>query len=59
VPVSVEKRKGRGRVELIQTPDSGNDYTAITKIEDTKSAPDDYEAELRWPRTRSGAWPRL
>ena len=59
VPASVEKREGRGRVELIQTPDSGNDYTAIIKIEDTKSGSDDYEVELRWPRTRSGAWPRL
>ncbi len=59
VPVSVEKRDGRGRVEIVQAPDSGNDYTAIIKIEDTKSGSDDYEIELRWPRTRSGAWPRL
>jgi hypothetical protein len=50
VPVSVEKRDGRGDVELIQTPDSGNDYTAIIKIEDTKSGADDYEIEVRWPR---------
>ena len=50
VPVSVEKRSGRGRVEIVQTPDSGNDYTAIIKIEDTKSGTDDYDIELRWPR---------
>jgi hypothetical protein len=50
VPVSVEKREGRGHVELIQTPDSGNDYTAIIKIEDTKGGSDDYDIELRWPR---------
>jgi hypothetical protein len=50
VPVSVEKRKGRGRVELIQTPDSRNDYTAVVKIEDRKGGSDDYEIELRWPR---------
>jgi len=50
VPVSVEKRDGRGRVELIQTPDAGNDYTAIIKIEDTKGGADDYDVELRWPR---------
>lgn len=50
VPVSVEKRDGRGHVELIQTPDSGNDYTAIIKIEDTKGGSDDYDIELRWPR---------
>lgn len=50
VPVSVDKRKGRGRVELVQTPDARNDYTAVVKIEDTKSGSDDYEIELRWPR---------
>lgn len=50
VPVSVEKRSGRGRVEIIQTPDSGNDYTAIIKIADTKSGSDDYDIELHWPR---------
>jgi hypothetical protein len=37
-------------VELIQTPDSRNDYTAVVRIEDTKSGSDDYEIELRWPR---------
>ena len=50
VPVSVEKRGGRGRVEIIQTPDAGNGYTAIIKIEDTKGGSDDYDIELRWPR---------
>jgi len=50
VPVSVEKRDGRGDVEIIQTPDSGNGYTAILRIEDDKSGSDDYDIELRWPR---------
>ncbi len=50
IPVSIEKLDGRGRVELVQTPDSGNDYTAVIKIEDDKSGSDDYEIELRWPR---------
>jgi hypothetical protein len=50
VPLSVEKRDGRGDVELIQTPDAGNGYTAIIQIEDTKGGADDYEIELRWPR---------
>jgi hypothetical protein len=52
VPVSVEKKKGRGRVELVDSPDSGNGYTARIKIEDTKSGSDDYEFELKWPRQR-------
>jgi hypothetical protein len=50
VPVSVEKRDGRGDVEILQTPDSGNGYTAIIRIEDDKSGSDDYDIELRWPR---------
>jgi hypothetical protein len=50
VPVSVEKRDGRGRVEIVQTPDAGNGYTTRIKIEDTKSGSDDYDIELRWPR---------
>ena len=53
VPVSVEKLEGRGRVEIFQTPDSTNGYTAVIKIEDTKSGSDDYELELRWPRPGS------
>jgi len=50
VPVSVEKVDGRGRVELVQTPDSGNGYTAIVRIDDNKGGADDYEIEVRWPR---------
>ena len=50
VPVSVEKLEGRGRVAIVQTPDSTNGYTAVIQIEDTKSGSDDYELELRWPR---------
>jgi hypothetical protein len=50
VPVSVEKRDGRGDVEIVQTPDAGNGYTAILRIEDDKSGADDYDIELRWPR---------
>jgi hypothetical protein len=50
VPVSVEKRDGRGDVELVQSPDAGNGYTAVIRIEDRKSGADDYEIELRWPR---------
>ncbi|MGH9323285.1 MAG: hypothetical protein ACRD21_25275 [Vicinamibacteria bacterium] len=50
VPVSVEKIDGRGRVDLVQTPDAGNGYTAIVRIDDNKSGADDYEIELRWPR---------
>jgi hypothetical protein len=50
VPVSLRKIDGRGKVELLQTPDSSNDYTAIVRIEDDKSGADDYEFELTWRR---------
>lgn len=50
LPVSLRKVEGRGRVELIQTPDADNDYTAIVKIEDPKSGADTYEFELTWRR---------
>jgi hypothetical protein len=50
VPVSLEKRKGRGRVELVQSPNAGNGFTAIVKIEDSKGGADDYDFELRWPK---------
>lgn len=50
VPVSVEKRKGRGKVSLVQSPSASNGYTAIVRIEDSKGGADDYDFELRWPR---------
>jgi hypothetical protein len=50
VPLSVNKRSGRGKVELIQTPSASNGYTAIVRIDDNKGGADDYDFELRWPR---------
>jgi hypothetical protein len=50
VPVSLRKRDGRGRVELVQIPEVGNQYTAIVRIEDPKSGADTYEFELTWAR---------
>jgi hypothetical protein len=50
VPVSLHKIDGRGDVELVQEPNSSNDYTAVVKIEDDKSGADTYQFELRWRR---------
>ena len=49
-PVSLKKHDGRGRVELVQTPSRGNNFTAVVRIEDSKNGADDYDFELRWPR---------
>jgi len=50
VPVSLRKRDGRGRVELVQAPGPSNQYTAIVRIEDPKGGADTYEFELTWSR---------
>ena len=50
VPVSLHKVQGRGRVELVQTPNPGNDYVAVVRITDEKSGAGDYEFELSWRR---------
>ncbi|HSF16282.1 MAG TPA: hypothetical protein VLK65_12090 [Vicinamibacteria bacterium] len=49
-PVSVDKLDGRGSVELVQTPSSANNFTAVVRIEDPKGGADEYNFELRWPR---------
>lgn len=49
-PVSLRQLEGRGRVELIQSPSADNAYTAVVRIEDTKSGDDVYEFELSWRR---------
>ena len=50
VPVSLRKRDGRGRVDLVQAPESSNQFTAIVRIEDPKGGADTYEFELNWAR---------
>lgn len=50
VPLSVEKKDGRGDVRLVQMPRASNGYTAVVEIEDDKGGADDYELELRWQR---------
>ena len=46
--VSLRKIKGRGKVLLIQSPSSSNDYTAVVRITDDKGGAGDYEFELSW-----------
>lgn len=46
--VSVERLRGRGRVEVIQQPSRSNNYTAIVRIQDRDSGSGDYEFQLNW-----------
>lgn len=46
--VQLEKKKGRGDIEIVQQPSRNNDFTAVVEIRDKKGGSDDYEFELIW-----------
>jgi len=46
--VNVRKRDGRGKVRLIESPNSRNNYTARIEVEDDKGGADNYEIEVSW-----------
>ncbi len=46
--VSVDKRRGRGEVRVIEQPSRRNNYTATIEIRDTSGGASDYEIEVRW-----------
>lgn len=48
--IGIAKKDGRGTVELIQRPDSTNDFTAIIRISDPQSGSDRYHWLLSWAR---------
>jgi hypothetical protein len=48
VNIQLNKVRGRGRVELVEQPSAGNNYTAVVLIEDPQSGDDFYEFELSW-----------
>ena len=48
VDVRLEKKKGRGDIEIVQQPSRNNDFTAVVEIRDKKGGADDYEFELIW-----------
>lgn len=48
VRVSVNKLRGRGRVEVVEQPSYNNRFTAIIRIRDDRSGADDYEIEVNW-----------
>ncbi len=48
VNVSVDKRRGRGEVRVVEQPSRRNGYTAVIQIRDSSGGADDYEVEVRW-----------
>ena len=46
--VRLEKKHGRGDIEIVQQPSRNNDFTAVIEIRDKKGGSDDYEFELIW-----------
>ena len=48
VTVEVNKRKGRGRVTVIQQPTRNNDFTAVIQILDKESGNREYELDISW-----------
>ena len=46
--ITATKRKGSGRVTVIQQPSRDNDYTAIVQVYDPNRGADDYRVDIRW-----------
>ena len=46
--IQVNKIRGRGRVDVIQQPNPGNNYRAIIRIDDRQGGADDYELDITW-----------
>lgn len=48
ISVSVDKRRGRGEVRVVEQPSRRNGYTAVIEIRDSSGGASDYEIEVRW-----------
>lgn len=51
---TLEKRDGRGLIELREEPGPRNNYTALVHVEDREGGEDRYHATLRWVTTDGG-----
>ncbi len=60
VQLGLSVLEGRGRVRLVEYPQSRNDYTAIVRIDDNSGGRDVYSFELQWydrnRRDENGGW---
>jgi len=48
VNVTVDKRRGRGDVRVVEQPNRRNGYTAVIEIRDSSGGSSDYEIEVSW-----------
>ena len=48
ISVGVDKKAGRGTVEVIQQPSRSNNFTAIIEIRDTSGGAREYQLEIFW-----------
>jgi hypothetical protein len=48
VNVEVDKKKGRGKVRILQQPNRDNDFTTVIQIQDKDGGAKDYELEIYW-----------
>jgi hypothetical protein len=48
VTVGVNKKKGRGKVSVIQQPSAANDFTAIVEIYDDGGGAREYQLDIFW-----------
>jgi hypothetical protein len=46
----LEKKSGRGQVNLVENPDPSNDFTALVRVFDSKRGAASYRFVLRWDR---------
>lgn len=49
---TVEKKKGRGKVEITEQPSEANGYTVNVKVEDPSRGAADYEFRVKWNRAK-------
>jgi hypothetical protein len=50
VKVSVKKKEGRGKAEVIQQPTAGNNFTTIIQVLDKNGGAKEYELEIYWTK---------
>lgn len=48
VTVQLNKKRGRGEIEILEQPSPRNNYIVVLRITDARGGADDYEFELTW-----------